>query len=622
MKTYLPVLLPVLATASSAYAENTTSVIETTLVTATRTEQTIENSLAPATVFTRDDIEKLQAKSLTELLSRVPGIEIASSGSKGSATSMYLRGTNDDHTLFLIDGQRFNSATLGSTSFQLVEPEQIERIEVVRGPRSSIYGSDAIGGVVQIFTKKGTTQPSHYIRTGAGSNDTWQIAGGSRGQIKGLRYSFNASHLETDGFDSFVETTPPNDDDDGYRNTATSINLGYDFSYGGKLDLNYFYTKSKNEYDDRFPPPSTKPYSEDWIQTANLTFSSPVREFWSTQVVLGHSIDDKDNLDDFDPTNHSHFRTTRESLLWQNDFQLSDKQLFTVGVDYYDDEVVSTSNYVNTQGEAVKSRDNQALFGVYQLTLGIIDAQFGLREDDNEDFGTETTANASVGIALDDNHKVIVSYGEGYKAPTFNDLYWPITPWAFGNPNLKAETSESYEIEFRGNYQNLRWSLNYYQTDISNLIDWAPVDPNDPFSAYTPSNVDNAEIEGTELLVITDIIGWQIAGTLQYITAEDAQTGKQLRNRPEAGAVLDIDRDFGKWQLGFGFEANSKAYGDIANNNETAGYGIFNARAGFQVTDEFKIQLKLNNLLEKDYQTRFDYNEDGLNGFVTFTYTL
>ncbi len=612
----------VLGTGSYASTEDNKSNLETTLVTATRTEQTVSSSLAPATIFTKADIERLQAKDLGELLQRVPGVSIASSGSKGSATSLYLRGSNDDHTLFLIDGQRFNSATLGSTNFQLVEPEQIERIEIVRGPRSSIYGSDAIGGVVQIFTKKGTDKPRHYISSGAGSNNTWQISAGSNGKIAGIRYSANISHLESDGFDSFVDTTTPNDDDDGYRNSTAALNLGYDFNNGSQLDLNYFYTQAKTEFDDRFPPPSTKPYTEKWIQTTNLTYSSAAIGIWSTKAVLGHSIDDSDNYDDLDSTNRSYFRTTRESFLWQNDFQISDKQLLTLGLDYYDDEVSSSTEYTNADGEPVENRDNTAFFGVYQLSVGIADIQLGLREDDNEDFGKETTANASTGFQLNDNHKLILSYGEGYKAPTFNDLYWPITPWSFGNPNLKSEHSESYELELRGDYQTFNWTLNYFQTDISNLIDWAPVDSSDPLSAYTPSNVEDAEIEGTEITLSTELAGWQWVAAADYLLSMDSATDKQLRNRPKKSLSIDLDKNYGRWQLGFGLQAAGKTYGDKANNNVASGYGLLNARVGYQITDNLKAQVKLNNLFDRDYQTRYDYNQDGFNGFVTITYTM
>lgn len=622
MKYYLPAILPLCIAVSSAYAEIPTKQLETTLVTATRIEQTLDESLSPSIVFSKEDIEKLQARDLAELLNRVPGINFSASGSKGSVTSIYLRGTNDDHTLFLIDGQRFNSATLGSTSLQLIDPEQIERIEIVRGPRSSIYGSDAIGGVVQIFTKKGIEKPLHYIRTVAGSNDTWQISAGSRGKVDDMRYSVNVSHLESDGFDSFKDTTSPNDDDDGHRNSSATINLGYDYNYGGKIDLNYFYTKAKTESDDQFgspqSPPTKKPYDENWIRTINLTFSSPITHIWSTKVALGDSTDDGDAYDDLDPSDNDNFRTFRESITWQNDLKLSDSQILTLGVDYYDDEVKSSTTYVNSNGEAVKNRDNTAFFGIYQLFLTNTDIQLGLREDDNEDFGAKTTANVSMGFNLDDNYKLILSYGEGYKAPTFNDLYWPDS----GNPNLKSESSESYEFELRGNYELFSFSLNYYQTDISNLIDWAQADPSDQFSSWVPTNIEDAVIKGSEASIRTEIGGWQIAGAMQYTRAQETTTSKQLPNRPKKGITIDIDKNWGAWQLGFGLEANGERYGDKANSNVTSGYGILNARISYQVNDKLKAQLKLNNLFDKDYQTRFNYNEYGFNGFVALTYTL
>ena len=614
----LTTAISVLLSSSTVLAEITP--LETTLVTATRTEQTVSSTLAPSSVFTKADIERLQAKDLGELLQRIPGVSVTSSGSKGSDTDMYLRGSSGDHTLFLIDGQRFNSATKGTTNFQLVEPEQIERIEIVRGARSSIYGSDAIGGVVQIFTKKGNDKPSHFVSTGAGSNNTWQVSAGSKGKTKDIRYSANISHLKSDGFDNVDNNTQPNnndDDDDGYRNSTASLSLGYDFTDGSKLDVNYFHTQAKIEYDSK----NKVPYSEKWIQTTNLTYSSPTIGIWSTQAVLGYSIDDSDSYDDLKPTKHDYFRTSRKSFLWQNDFQISDQQLLTLGLDYYDDKVNSSSEYTDIDGIPVEKRDNIAHFGVYQASFGMVDIQLGLREDDNEDFGKETTGNASIGLQVDDHHKFILSYGEGYKVPTFNDLYWPNLGWSFGNPNLKSESSENYEFELRGDYKVFNWKLNYFQTDISNLIDWAPVNST-PDSPITPSNIDEAEIEGSELTLSMEIAGWQVNASVDYVLSLDSSVNKQLTNRPKKSLNIDIDKNYGRWQIGFGLQAAGKTYGDLENTEVTAGYGLLNARLGYQITDALKAQVKLNNLLDKDYQTRYGYNQDRFNGFVTITYTM
>lgn len=616
--------LPVLAVLSLAFGQQATAEgdLETTLVTATRTQQTIENSLAPVSVFTSEEIDTLQAKSMTELLSRVPGVEFSNSGVRGSASSLYIRGTADDHTLFLIDGQRFSSATLGSTNFQLIDPEQIDRIEVVRGPRSSIYGSDAIGGVVQIFTRRGDGEPTHNVRIGAGSHNSWQVSANSYGEIKAFHYAVSLSQFETDGFDSFYDETPPNDDDDGHRSTTASVNLGFAFGDTGVLDLTHFYTRSKTEYDDRFVPPTTKPYTENWIQTTNLHLVVPQMGIWSPKFTLARTIDDSDNHDDLDPVNRSNFRTRRDAFSWQNDFAWTRDQLFTVGYDYYNDTVDSTTVYTTAEGNPVDERSNEAVYGVFQITWSDFDVQLGLREDDNEDFGDKTTTNAAVGYTLGTAHKVILSYGEGYKVPTFNDLYWPITPWSYGNPDLRSETSENYELELRGSYTALRWNLNLYRNNIRDMIDWAPVDPLNPFGAWTPSNVNDARIDGIELAVITTLSEWQVTAAAHYMETEDEATGQRLVNRPRKSLTVDADRDIGNWQLGFTLQAVGNRYGDQQNVTEVGGYAIVNARLGYRFNSNLRLQCKVNNVFDRDYRTRADYNEDSVNTFVTLTYTL
>ncbi len=591
--------------------------METTLITATRTKQSIDDTLAPVMVFTREDIERLQAKNIKQLLAQVPGIITSQDGPKGSSTSIFLRGTNSDHTLFLIDGQRFSSATLGDTAIQFLDPEQIERIEIVKGPRSSLYGSEAIGGVIQIFTKKGSDNSSAYVRSGAGSNDSWQVATGARGSHNNTHYSVNVSYYDTDGFDAFHDITPPNNDDDGYNNTSASINVGHQFANNSLLNFNFLYSDSEEDHDSVFG--ASRPYSDHLVQTANLAYSSYVmQDVWFTTVTLGHSIDESNQRDRDTSSTKSDFETTRKSILWQNDFTISDTQLLTLGVEYYDDEIDSTTSYTNRDGTPVTDRDNTAFFGLYQFNQGPVDLQLGLRDDDNEDFGKKATANIAAGYSLDQQHKIIISYGEGFKAPTFNDLYWPISAYSYGNPDLVPENSENYEIEFRGNYNTLNWSASFYRNDIDNLIDWAP----DVGLAWTPSNIASVRIKGVELATSATIAEWRLSGSLNYNEPENKETGKILTKRPKKSAIFNLDRNIGDVDFGFSWRAYSERFSDDDNTQKTAGFGLIDVRAAYQVSNNLKAQLKLNNLFDKEYQTNKGYNQDGFNWFVTLTYTM
>lgn len=598
------------------------STIETTLITATRTEETLRDTLAPATVINRDSIELSQAKDLNQLLAYVPGVELTQNGGYGANSGLILRGTNSDHTLFLLNGQRFSSATLGSTNFQFISPEQIERIEIVRGPRSSIYGSDAIGGVIQIFTRRGGDDPTAYFKAGGGSHKTYQTALGGSGSSGALHYAGDLFYFDTDGIDNYQDKTPPQNDDDGYRNRNISGNLGYDITEATVLDLNYFETKARNEYDNTFQP--TAPFTKSWIQTIQLSLASTLIEnLWDIDFSVGTSSDDSDNFDPLQSVSgRSHFRTTRDSANLLNNFQFGDLHRLTVGAEYYDDEVKSSNLYADTNGDPVKTRDNTAGFLVYQFNSSIIDAQLGLRQDDNEEFATHTTGNASLGFHLGASHQLIFSYGEGFKAPTFNDLYWPNDGFSYGNPDLESEESESYEIELRGEYTSSRWALSVYSTTVDNLIDWAPVDPNDPFSAYTPSNVASAAIDGVELSGAVELSDLWFTATASYIDATDDDTGKQLTNRAKQSASLNVDKRFDRWSLGTGMSAYSKRYSTLANTSYTPGYAVVDVYTAYQFSDRFTGELKLNNIFDREYANREGFPLDGFNWFVSVKYSL
>ena len=622
----------ILAFSAGARAEDTQ--LDAVIVTPTRTAAPLQSSLAPVSVLERADIERLQSKDFTDLIARLPGVDISRDGGPGALSSLYLRGTNSEHTLFLIDGQRVSSATLGSTSFQFLDPQQIERVEIVRGPKSSLYGSDAIGGVVQIFTRRSTAEPSSYVRAGFGAENSYQVAAGTQGKLERFRYSAHVSQFFTDGISNLDEKTPPNDDDDAYRNSSASFNAGYDAANGATIDVNHFYTRSKNEFDDSLLYNGvSEPYSKSWIQNTNFVVKSPLTSFWNTTLSAGRSIDDSDSYDklDLDPEGRTTFRTTRKSASWQNDFTVDDKQTITVGIDYYNDHLDSSSEYYDVSAATqVADRDNTATFAQYLLSYDYFDLQVGLRQDDNDAFGRKNTRNFAAGFKLPAQHRLTLSYGTAFKAPTFNALYF--APDAYGNrgnPDLVPETSKNYEIGFRGDYSALQWSLNVYQNKVRDLISWAPIDPSDIFSGYMPSNVDSAKIRGAEFTLNTRVREWLVAASLGYVDPRDEATDNLLPRRAQRSAKFDIDREFGALGLGVSWRAQDSRYGDPANTRlqHIGGYGLLDLRASYKFSDAWQGQLRLDNVLDKDYALNrtsdgLDFNQPGFGWFATLTYRL
>jgi len=629
----LSIAAATLAATQSVLAEKNSNP-EHMLVTATRTEQSIDSTLAPVSVITSADIERLQAKDLVQILRQAPGVDVAQAGGQGSNASLFLRGSNSQHTLFLIDGQRFASATLGTANFQFINPEQIERIEIVRGPRASLYGADAVGGVVQIFTKKGNYGQETYIKTGLGKHSTTQLAAGTSDKVNNFRYAVNAAFYDTQGIDHIIrstDTSAASKDDDSYRNKSININLGYDFSEKTKLDLSYLYNNAENEYDRN----GLQPYSETYLQVIGASFSSQLSDTWFTTVTLGSQIDDSDNFDDLTRSRTDNFRTNRDSASWQNDFSINNDLILTLGFDYYDEEVESSSVYEDLSGNAATERDNKGYFGQVQYTIGSFDAQLALREDDNEVYDNQTTATAAFGYNINDQYRVIASYGEGFKAPSFNDLFFPLTDFGFGfvyvgNQNLKPEESENFELEVRGDLEQFQWSLSLYKNEVENLIEW--LDPVVDFTTFTnitpgqPQNVSTAEITGAELTASTELAGWRINSSFNYTDPENEDTGKILTNRSKRTFKLNADRQYGSWSMGASWRVYSGKYADSDNTVQTGGYGLVDLRAGYQFNPELKVQVKIDNIFDKDFENNAStfarYNTYGLNWFVTLTYKM
>ncbi len=596
-------LSTVLLTALPAAGIQAVEQLDTINVTATRTARTADETLASVTVITRKDIEISQAKDASELMGGLPGISFTSYGGYGKATDLHLRGTNSSQVLVLIDGVRIGSASLGGTAWQHLPIDQIERIEVVRGPQSHLYGSDAIGGVIQIFTRKGRKGMRVDGSAGYGTYDTFDGNIGISGGTDASSYSLRLAHLSTDGFNATVNNNP---DKDGYDNTSLSGNLSHRFYNGLELRFSGLRAWGNNEFDgfdaDRF-------YDEDFIQqVVNGVLLYAPTDWWDLTLSLGESRDQSTNY--VDGSKDSLFETRRPQATWQNDFLVGDNGTLTAGVDYLRDKVTGTTEYSET------TRYNYGLFGQYQGDIGAGNINLGLRHDDNESFGGHTTGNIGAGYSLRQSLRIVGSYGTAFKAPTFNDLYYQ-DPWGSnGNPDLKPEESKSFELGLEGTPEWGDWSLRAYRTDIDNLIQWLEIAP----WIWQPSNVASARIDGLEASMTTELSDWVLAGSFTLLNPYDRDTGKLLPSRSKQTVRFDLDRRFGDTGIGATFRARGKSYNDAENLVRIPGYGLLDLRADHHLTRDWTLQAKIDNLFDKEYQTRTDYNEPGRVFFLSVRY--
>ena len=621
MKTKFFVGMIILAVATSIPVSAETH-SEKVVVTATRTSQSIIQTLSSATVVSAADIERYQPVDLLDLFQHVPGINVARNGGEGSTPSLFIRGANTGHTLFLVDGQRMSSASLGSTAYQFIDPSQIERIEIIRGTKSSIYGSDAIGGVIQIFTKKGDFKPSTTVSIEVGSNTLKRSAVATRGSLNQLRYSADLSYLETDSIDMLRDDTQQNRDSDGYRNRSIHTNLGYTFDNGIDVGLDFLEVSSRNYYDNEYSPERDS-FTDSTMQNTAFSLSAPLTDWWQSKVALGRSVDDNDDTDAVNGAHLQDFRTTRKQLFWQNDVEVSDGQLATFGFDFYDDELISSTTYTDIFGTPVIERMNRAYFAQYQGQFSIFNFVLGFREDDNEESGKHNTSNVALGVQLGKEHRVTLSWAEGYKAPTFNDLYWPIGDYAAGNPGLLPEDSENFELGLKGNYAIWQWEASLYQNRIDNLIEWAnPGLQAHPYR-WLPSNVSSVKIKGGELSASGQLSDWDVSASFSYTDPRNQDTDQLLTKRAQKSFLVDIDRSFARWNVGSSLNTKSKSYANAANTTELGGYGLVDFRLGYQLAEKIKMQLKVDNVFDKHYRTSTkDYDMDGSRWVLKLTYTL
>ncbi len=585
-----------------------------TVVSANREPQRRSQTPAATTVFNRDDIERLQVRSVAELLERVPGVSVARTGGAGSLISLFVRGTASTQTLVLVDGQRIAAASSGTNSLEFLSPDQIERIEVVRGPRSALYGSDAIGGLVQIFTRQGSGQGlAPEVRFGAGSNGTFERSLGLSGGNGQTRFNLGAALDETQGIDATRDSFGANGDDDAYRNRSLSLNLAHRFNDRLEAGVSALDQRGELEFDDTFD--GYQPTVDFQLSSISGFVDAKLNEVWNSRFEIGHSEDKRDTGNDA-PLAPAYafysYSTYRDSASWVNTLQLDPAHQLLLGADWHEDQLHSSSDF------AQDSRWNQAAFIQHRYTGDAFSTEIGLRHDKNEQYGSVNTWNAAVTVPLNTRNDVVISYSEGFRAPTFNELYDSY----YGNPNLTPEKSKSYELQWRNRFSDSgSLELALYRTDIEDAI---VSDAN-----WIPQNIQTARVNGLEATLRQDLFGWQASVAAGLIDPRDRDSGHTLARRAKRTLSLDLDRQLGEFSVGGSWRAVSGRYDDSDNEIEMGGYGLVGLRGSWTASQDIRLDVKLNNLFDKDYAEttystgngRYGYNTEGRTALFAVTWT-
>lgn len=577
------------------------------IVSATRTAQTADESLASVSVITRQDIEQRQPRDLADLLRSEAGIAISRNGGYGKTTSLFLRGTEARHVLVLIDGIRAAAATSGEFSWQNINPAQIERIEIIRGPRASLYGSDAIGGVIHIFTRRSDS----YARVAAGSYNTQQVDVGIGG-TRHWRYHLGAGTLRSDGFPTQLGSTEDHGYDNLYANFSLdgalqeNLDLALKLSHGTGTSQHDVYT-GDNDYTTR---------------TASLALQH-TGNVWNQSLTLGHVFDEYIT---YSPTYPATISTQRSSVSWQHDVSNA-LGLTSFGIDHWRDQAEKDNS-----GLIDATIDNTGLFLEHQWSGERHDLQLGVRQDRHDDFGTHGNWNIAWGMRADENTRLFLSYGTAFKAPTVNGLFWPYSVDTYfgytfitqGNPALKAEESDTVELGLRHQAGIHDVALNLYHTATRNMIEWSSTQTGPTEYTYQPVNRARVTINGMELTGT-----WQLSNTLQaggaltLLDAQNEDTGEQLDRRPQKQLVLHSTHQNNNHTL----RGELLAVGERLDNDgatRLAGYSVLNLSYLYRLSRDMSMDLRMENLSDRSYILAQSYSgpyaTPGRSFYLGFTY--
>ena len=601
-------------------------------VTATRTPILKNNVIADVTTISSEDIERAGSSSLPELLQRQPGIEISNLGGAGKVSTLSIRGSSSTHSIVLIDGMRVGAATSGFSAIEHIPLSQIEKIEILRGPASSLYGQDAIGGVIQIFTKKGVDGFKPYVGIGYGSYNTSNFQSGIRGGNNQTTYAINFAAMNTDGFSAFIPNpnktiaNAANLDRDEYKNYSLSSFLNHKINQDYEIDLQYFLSKGKNKFDQQFAnfAPFVDFKNETKQESYAVNLKGQINNAWQSSIKIGQSTDkylDKQKFNLISNLQDSSlvdlYKTTQNQFAWQNNIKLN-KGSLTLLYDFLQQKIKTTDLYEKTQ------RTNHGLMVGYSLIEVRHNFQTNIRKDFNSAYDDAITGNIGYAYSINSNWTIASSYGTAFVSPSFNFLYSLADDFALGNPNLKPEKSKNIEASIRYKDGDGSLNLTIFQNRINDFIIYTI--PDDPGLRTSTQNLNKAEIQGLTFSGDQFFGHFQIKGSATGQSAKNEDTDKYLPRRASLIGNINLNYYIGFWNIGIEETFSNKRFDDKENTVKLSGYALTNIVADYKINDKLKLNLRLNNVFDKDYSlaaegtSGFKYQTPGRSLFTNLRY--
>lgn len=555
--------------------------IEETVVTSARVSIPLSESLSTTHVITNSEIELSAPRDLSSLLGRVSGLDFRDSGGRGSANGVFVRGNSPSATLTLIDGVRSASATTGATDLNNIPVDNIERIEIVKGPLSSLYGADAVGGVINVITKASSEKGlGGNISLGFGSNSLQEYGFSSTYGTDNHQFGFTVNYEDTDGIDRTLRTELGNDDSDGFDQLNVGLSANLQLTESTSAKLGYLFSDGSTEFDNNFGE-DLGFFTDNELQKFSASLNQSVSSTFTVNYDFGYFEEEA-----VTPAFGSDITTERLSLGINASWTQSEEATFVFGADYYDDDVDTLTDFPETQ------RDNLGVYGQVLYNPGRFSTVASARYDDNEAYGTSTTGTLALGYELVPGLEIVASYGTSFRAPSFNELYFP----GFGNPDVQPEESDSYELSLKYKQDSFNARLSVYDTQVDDLIAFETISF-DPFVGRA-NNIEEASLQGVELEFGVHLHNWLLNANIDYLDAVNDTTDSRLTDRARVTANVSAETNIGSYSILVDWQAET---GRIDGGTNIGGYGILGASFHYDINQNLMLSFRADNLFDQDY---------------------
>jgi len=598
IKNLFSVLIFILVVCPSVFAEDVD--LERIVVTSSRAREDRSSATRNVDVVTENDIQETQAKDLAQVLSDLTSVNINNNGGLGASKTIKMRGSTSSQVLVLVDGRPINSPRDGSVDLSAIPLDNIEKIEIMHGPGSDLYGAGAMGGTLNIITKNPPKEKQETeLYSSFGTFRTYNEYFSHGGRSSGFGYIFSSGYQRSGGFRTNTE----------FDAKDMNAKLEYDFSPDNILTLNSGFYKSRAGTPGSIVDPDMDDKQGDIKNYQDISWGFKPDD---TLAVSMKAYQNYEKLEFSENTAGSIFDVADSRAVHATTVRGYDLQLSRQFFENY--QGIFGFNHVGNFNDSTSSAKHKYTVraGYLENRLDLFDAlklNFGARLDDYSNFGTEINPSFSFLYPVGDNLKLRGAISRSFRAPTFNDLYWPDEGWAKGNPNLKPEKGITKEIGFQAQVNEYICSgLTYYRNDFDDLINWA-----EESGVWQPMNVSSARIDGIEFennIKITD--NWSFDASYTYLRAKDANTRKYLIYQPKGKADLSLRyRDSNDFICGIRGQFTDKRFHDTENTIAVKRFFVL----GFDMSKKFKSGItcftSIDNLLARKYQSIKDYPMPG-----------